>query len=107
MSIVCPVSQLIPNRGVAALVGGQAIAVFWLGGDRVHAIGNHDPFSGAGVLSRGLVGDAAGGPTVASPMYKQRFDLLTGACLDDPAVSVPVHRATVVAGVVHVELSRP
>ena len=43
------------------------------------------------VLSRGLIGDKAGIPFIASPLYKQRFDLRTGACLDDPAVSVSVY----------------
>ena len=28
-------------------------------------------------------------PKVASPVYKQGFDLRTGVCLDDPEVSVP------------------
>ena len=35
------------------------------------------------MLSRGIVGDAAGVPKVASPIYKQSFDLRTGECLDD------------------------
>ncbi|NEE25138.1 nitrite reductase (NAD(P)H) small subunit, partial [Streptomyces sp. SID7982] len=56
----------------------------------VYAIGNRDPFTGAYVLSRGLLGSAGGRPFVASPLLKQRFDLATGACLDDEEVSVPV-----------------
>jgi nitrite reductase (NADH) small subunit len=36
------------------------------------------------VLSRGIVGCRGGVPTVASPMFKQVFDLRTGRCLDDP-----------------------
>ena len=43
---------------------------------------NLDPYSGASVLSRGIVGSRQDAPTVASPMYKQVFDLRTGACLD-------------------------
>jgi nitrite reductase (NADH) small subunit len=35
-------------------------------------------------------------------MYKQPFDLRTGECLDDPAVSVPTFPVRVVAGVVQV-----
>ena len=41
----------------------------------------HDPFSDAHVISRGIVGPAVDGvevPTVASPMYKQVFDLHDG-----------------------------
>ncbi len=43
------------------------------------------------MLSRGIIGDAAGIPKVASPVYKQGFDLRTGACLDDPTVAVPAY----------------
>ena len=49
---------------------------------RVHAVSNFDPYSGAHVISRGIVGTRQDAPTVASPMYKQVFDLRTGACLD-------------------------
>jgi nitrite reductase (NADH) small subunit len=48
----------------------------------VHAVSNFDPYSRANVISRGIVGTRQDAPTVASPMYKQVFDLRTGACLD-------------------------
>lgn len=86
---VCALDRLTPNRGVAALVGGQQVALFRLPDDEVRAIGNRDPFSMAHVMSRGVVGDKAGVPKVASPVYKQSFDLRTGRCLDDPDVAVP------------------
>ena len=96
---VCRLDELIPGRGAAARVGGAQVAVFrWPtpeGGDEVVALDNLDPFSGAQVLARGIVGDAAGVPKVASPVYKQSFDLRTGACLDDPTVSVPTYPAAV------------
>lgn len=85
---VCRYDRLQPERGVAALLDGVQVALFRTHDGAVHAIGNLDPFSGAAVLSRGIVGDRGGVPTVASPVYKQVFDLRTGACLDDPAVSV-------------------
>lgn len=85
---VCTVDRLLPDRGVAALVGGQQVAVFLLGTGELFAIDNVDPFSGASVLSRGLVGDLGGVPTIASPVYKQRFDLRTGRCIDDETVSI-------------------
>lgn len=87
---VCSLEQLTPDRGVAALVGGEQVAVFHLSTGEVFALGNRDPFSGANVLSRGIVGDAGGVPVVASPVYKQRFDLRTGVCVDDEAVAVPI-----------------
>lgn len=101
-TIVCPRARLQRGRGVAALVDGEAVALFVLDDGTVHAIANIDPFSGASVLSRGLVGDCNGEPTVASPLYKQRFSLLTGWCLDDPGVAILVHEARVRDG--HVEI---
>ncbi|MET8470852.1 nitrite reductase small subunit NirD [Streptomyces sp. NPDC006422] len=86
---VCEPSRLKAGRGVAVLLpdGGQA-AVFMDRAGRVYAIDNTDPFTGAAVLSRGLLGSADGRPFVASPLLKQRFDLETGRCLDDEAVAV-------------------
>jgi nitrite reductase (NADH) small subunit len=40
------------------------------------------------VLSRGLVGDRKGILKVASPIYKQNFNLATGECLDDETVKI-------------------
>ena len=85
---ICTIDRLTPDRGVAALVDGQRVAVFLLATGELYALDNHDPCSGANVLSRGLVGDIDGIPTVASPVYKQRFDLRTGRCVDDDAVGV-------------------
>jgi nitrite reductase (NADH) small subunit len=95
---VCALARLTPDRGVAALVSGRAVAVFLLSTGELVAIDDIDPSSGARVLSRGLVGDVDGTPTVASPMYKERFDLRTGRCLDDPDLTVAVHEVAVVDG---------
>jgi nitrite reductase (NADH) small subunit len=54
------------------------------------------------VLSRGIVGDRGGRATVASPIYKQVFELATGVCLDDPSVCVPTYPVRVVDGMVEV-----
>ncbi|MFI5528507.1 nitrite reductase small subunit NirD [Kitasatospora sp. NPDC051853] len=95
---VCDRSRLTPGRGVAVLLpDGSQAAVFTDRQDRVFAIANRDPFTGAYVLSRGLLGSTPEGRVyVASPLLKQRFDLTTGECLDDDAVTVPVHPARVV-----------
>ncbi|MFG2590593.1 nitrite reductase small subunit NirD [Streptomyces sp. NBC_01166] len=88
---VCDRALLTPGRGVAALLpDGRQVALFVDRSGRAYAIDNRDPFTGAYVLSRGLVGSAGGRPFVASPLLKQRFDLETGACLDDDDVTVPV-----------------
>ena len=85
---VCSAARITPDRGVAARVGDDLVAVFVLADGQAFAIDQRDPFSGALVLSRGLIGDADGAPTVASPVYKQRFDLRTGQCLEDGSVEV-------------------
>ena len=66
---------------------------------------NVDPFSGAAVLSRGIVGDRHGVPVAVSPVYKQAFDLRTGICLDDPTVSVRTYPVRVDDGVIVVGLA--
>ncbi len=88
------------ERGATALVHGQAVAVFRMHDGQVYVLGNYDPFSKASVLARGIVGSRGDVPFVASPMHKQGFDLRTGRCLDDDAVSVPVYAVRVVEGVV-------
>src|SRR3954447_18262611 len=98
---VCPISALVPGRGVAAMVDGAQIALF-LVGDEVLAVSNHDPFSNANVISRGLVGTRGNTLKVASPMYKQSFDLHTGECLYDPTKGLAVFPARVVDGAVEV-----
>ncbi len=99
---VCPLEKLIPGRGVCALVGELQIAVFRIAGDEVYAISNFDPFSKAFVLSRGIVGSRAERLKVASPVYKQSFDLVNGVCLDDATVTLPTYEVRVVDGMVQV-----
>ncbi|MGY4986854.1 nitrite reductase small subunit NirD [Streptomyces nigrescens] len=90
---VCTLEDLIPGRGVAALLpDGTQAALFIDRAGQAYAIANRDPFTGAQVLSRGLTGSADGRPFVASPLLKQRFDLASGSCLDDPSVSVAAYR---------------
>lgn len=94
---ICSIYEITPNTGVCALVAGEQVAVFRVGNEAdVFAISNYDPFSKAFVLSRGIVGDRNGITKVASPIYKQNFNLATGQCLDDETVSVPTLKARVV-----------
>ncbi|WP_437796940.1 nitrite reductase small subunit NirD [Sorangium sp. So ce693] len=102
---VCGVEDIIPNTGVCALVGKRQIALVRVGEgeEEIYAISNFDPFSKAFVLSRGIVGDKGGVPKIASPIYKQSFDLRSGQCLDDPGVSIPVYPIRVRAGRVEIQ----
>ncbi len=87
---VCRLDDLVPERGAAALLreapGAVQVALVRLLDDTVLAVSNHDPYSGAHVMSRGIVGSRAEGdqtvPTLTSPLHKQVFSLLTGVCLD-------------------------
>ena len=102
-SRICPVTALHPERGVAAMLDGQQVAVFLLHDGTVRAVQQTDPFASANVMSRGLVGTWRGRPSVASPMYKHVFDLESGACLDakgDEPRSLRAYRTRVVDGVV-------
>jgi assimilatory nitrate reductase catalytic subunit len=108
---ICKLEDIVRNTGVCALVDGEQVAVFRVGNggladDSVHAVGNLDPFSRANVLSRGIVGDIKGELVVASPIYKQHFSLVSGLCLEDDSVRIPVYAARVEGGFVWIEPRR-
>jgi nitrite reductase (NADH) small subunit len=97
----CAYDYLIPGRGVGVLLDDGSQAALLHDGS-LHAMGNIDHFSGAAVLSRGIVGDRAGRAVVQTPIAKQAFALDDGSCLDDPAVAVPVYSTRLVDGIVEV-----
>ena len=103
-SAVCSLDDIVPDTGVCALVDGRQVAVFRIGVNepRVFAIDNLDPNAGAAVLSRGLVGSIGERIVVASPIYKQHFDLHSGECLEAPEHSVASYPARVEGGKVWV-----
>ena len=101
---VCNMDDMLPNLGVCAKVADKQVAIFKImenGQPNLFAIDNHDPFSEANVLSRGIVGDLKGHTVVASPIYKHHFDLVTGQCLEDD-VRIPVYPVRVQNGQVEV-----
>jgi nitrite reductase (NADH) small subunit len=99
---VCRLDDLVPDRGAAALVDGEQVALFRLGSGELFAVDHHDPFTGSNVIARGLVGTRGDVPTVASPLHKQVFDLRTGVALDYPESSLGTWEVRVVEGVVEV-----
>jgi nitrite reductase (NADH) small subunit len=99
---VCAASRLTVDRGVSALVDGTPVAVFRLANGSLHAVSGTDPFSGATIMSRGIVGSIGGAAVVVSPMFKQRFDLSSGVCLEDAAVRLSVFEVRERAGAIQV-----
>ncbi|MES2488840.1 MAG: nitrite reductase small subunit NirD [Pseudomonadota bacterium] len=100
---ICALEDILPDTGVCAWLDERQVAVFRVGhGEELYAIGNYDANSGANVLARGLVGDLGGRVVVASPIYKQHYDLKTGECIEDPIASVRAYKAHVVDGRVRV-----
>ena len=103
---VCELDDLLTNVGVCAKVADKQVAIFKVAEGEsynLYAIDNHDPFSKANVLSRGIVGDLKGHNVVASPIYKQHFCLDTGKCLEED-IQIPVYKVRENAGKVEVFL---
>jgi nitrite reductase (NADH) small subunit len=106
---LCHQSDLVPQSGVCALltdehgVQQQQIALFQLSQNQVYAIENWDPIGQANVLSRGLLGDLQGELFVASPLFKHRFSLLNGRCLDDQAHQISHYATRIVDGLVQIQ----
>jgi nitrite reductase (NADH) small subunit len=80
---ICSLKDLTPNAGICAHFNNQQVAIFLCKRtDHLYAVANFDPFGKANVLSRGIMGSTQDITYVASPLYKQRFNLATGECLD-------------------------
>ena len=102
---VCELDKIYPATGVCALVEGKQLAFFRPSEEAlVYAIDNMDPFARANVLSRGLICQHQDQLWVASPLKKQRFNLLDGSCLENADVSVNAYKVRVTDAVVEVQL---
>lgn len=112
--MVCELDKLHIERGVAALVHGRPVAVFAieapespLGGARsgdveVFAIDHIDPRSNAPTMARGIIGSHDGEPTVAAPLLKERYSLVTGHGLGGHDYSIDTFEVQIVDGWVQV-----
>ena len=87
---ICQDQDLLANTGLCALHDGEQVAIFKISlpenntyDQDIYAISNYDPIGKANVLSRGILGNIGEHLVVASPLYKQHFDLVTGECLED------------------------
>jgi nitrite reductase (NADH) small subunit len=106
MKEVCKLNDITMNTGVAVLIDNKQIALFKVAHDEIYAIDNTDPFSGSNVLSRGIIGESQGDLFVASPIYKQRFKIETGECLDDNSVKLNVYPVDIKDDVVYLSTKK-
>lgn len=100
---VCQIEEIIPGTGVCALVNGKQVALFRPRADHhVFAISNMDPYAQSNVLSRGLIVEHQNEFWVASPLKKQRFNLVTGACMENEQFNIEAFPVRVTDGTVEV-----
>jgi len=96
---ICALTDLNENAGTAALVDDIQLALFYVKkSEQVYALSNYDPFSEVNVLSRGIIGSLGDQLVVASPIYKQHFNLETGQCIEDEDVSIAVFPTQIING---------
>ena len=92
---ICELDDVLPNMGRCALFNDKQIAIFRIltaaGSEELYAIDNYCPFSHSNTLSRGITGNLVGKVVVASPIYKQHFDLNTGVCLEDQSININIY----------------
>ncbi|MEM8925039.1 MAG: nitrite reductase small subunit NirD [Actinomycetota bacterium] len=107
---VCDAALIPLDRGVAMLIGGDQVAVFRLSaeaggddGEEWYAVSHVDPATGAPTIARGLVGSSGTPqtPTVAAPLHKQRYDLRSGRCLDDPDLHLRTYAVRIAGDRLH------
>lgn len=101
---VCPVADLEPAWGEAALVAGRQVALFRIAEGDVYAVAQADPATGAHVMARGILGSKGSRMTIASPLHKEVYDLETGECFSTPGLGLATFRTRVSGGWVEVEL---
>ena len=102
---LCTVEDLVENSGICLLVGTQQVALFYLPNHepQLFAVSNWDPIGKASVISRGMIGSLGDRVVVASPLYKQHFDLVTGACIEDDQYSLVAYPIELVDGKVYLK----
>jgi nitrite reductase (NADH) small subunit len=104
---VCSDTDLVTNSGVCALLNKQQIALFKIkcvDSEQVFAVSNWDPIGKANVLYRGLVGSVENVKVIISPLYKQRYCLDSGQCLDDEAIKLIVYPVRIEQNQVQLQL---
>jgi nitrite reductase (NADH) small subunit len=96
---VCRESDLTADTGVCAIHKGEQVAIFKPAlASELFAVSNFDPFGKANVISRGIIGSVGDSLVVASPLYKQHFNLRTGVCLEDDSKALKTYHIRIDAG---------
>jgi nitrite reductase (NADH) small subunit len=102
---ICHQDDLIPDTGLCALFNDEQVAIFYCGGNQnLYALSNFDPIGDANVLSRGIVGSIGEEVVVASPLYKQHFNLDTGKCLELPEYTLKTYPIRVNDGEIQLQM---
>jgi nitrite reductase (NADH) small subunit len=104
---VCSEADLVTNSGVCALINDQQIALFKIKSankEQLFAVSNWDPIGKANVLYRGLLGSVQDAKVIISPLYKQRYCLESGQCLDDDAIKLIVYPVRIEKKLVQLQL---
>jgi nitrite reductase (NADH) small subunit len=101
---VCRVADLEVAWGEAALIDGEQVALIKVSASEVCAVSHRDPATGAHVMARGIVGNKGWHRTLASPLHKEVYDLVTGECFTDPALSLRIYPVRLRDGMVTVGL---
>lgn len=102
---VCDLETVFPSTGICALIDGKQVAIFRPCDDeQVYALNNMDPFARSNVLSRGVICEHLEQLWVASPLKKQRFNLIDGSCLENNEVSVETYQTRITNGKIEVQV---
>ena len=103
---VASVREIPRDGGIAVAHGDSQVAIFHCAATgEWYATQNSCPHTRAMVLSRGIVGDAAGAPKVACPLHKRTFDLRSGKCLSRDATDLATFPVRVDGDDVYVDFS--
>jgi nitrite reductase (NADH) small subunit len=105
---ICQDEDLLTNTGLCALLDGEQVAIYKINpcaeySQDLYAISNYDPIGKANVLSRGILGNIGDHLVVASPLYKQHFDLVSGECLEEPEYRVKTYQVRRINDEIHLK----
>lgn len=95
-----PVDAIPIGEGRAFSTGGPRIAVFRPRGGSIYAVQAVCPHQ-QGPLADGI----AGGCTLICPLHSWKFDLATGACLNEPGYRLTTYPVRLQEGSIYVTLS--